>query len=112
MRIKHTLGDLEVPSEQRSNGRRVVALDGKAAALRWSVETEGRNYRGPTGFERPAQMRNVRIAMLSRGEEMENGAIVPDVNRRHLPVAGHIGLNPPDLGGSRSESRARAYEGG
>ena len=111
MRIKHTLGDLEVRSEQGSNGRRVVALDGKAAALRWSVEAEGRDDRGPSGFERPAQMRNVRIALLTRAEEVENGAIVPDVNCRYLPVAGYIGLNPRDLGGSRSESRARAFEG-
>jgi len=111
MHIIHTLGDLEVRSEQRSDGRRVVALDGKAAALRWSVVTKGRDDRGPSGFERPAQMRNVRIALLTRAEKMENGAIVPDVNWRHLPVAGHIGLNPPDLGGPRPESRARACEG-
>jgi hypothetical protein len=57
-------------------------------------------------------MRNIRIALLTRAEEMENSAIVPHVNWRHLPVAGHIGLNPPDLGRSRSESRAHACEGG
>ena len=48
------------------------------AALRWSVETRGRDNDGPSGFERPAQMRDVRIALLTRAEEMKHGAIVAE----------------------------------
>ena len=39
-------------------------------------------------FERSSQVRNVRVALRARGKEMEDGAIVRDVNWRRLPLPG------------------------
>lgn len=62
MSIVHALGKLEVRSELRCNGGRIVAFDWHAAALRRSVETERRDDRGTSDFERSSQMRDVRVA--------------------------------------------------
>jgi hypothetical protein len=112
VRIIQPLGDLELRSKQRCNARRVITLDWQAAAFRWSIEAEGCDDRRPAGLERLAKVRHVRIALWTRDEKMEDGAIVPDVDWRRLPFGGHIGLNPPDVSGSRSESRARPCERG
>lgn len=112
MGIVQPLDAREVRSEQRRDCGRIVPLDWQAAALRRPLEAERRDDRGPSGFERPSQMHNVRVALRSRSEEMEDGAIVPDIDGRHLPVAGHIGFNPVDPRRSRSEPRARACQRG
>jgi hypothetical protein len=52
-------------------------------------------------------MRDICVALMIRGEEMEDGAIVPDVDWSHLPVSGYVGFNPGDNRRSRSEPRAR-----
>jgi len=66
----------------------------------------------PSDFERSSQMGHVRIALFGRGEEVEDGAIVPDVDWSYVPISGHIGVNPGHTRRSGSESRACAGEGG
>ena len=55
-------------------------------------------------------MRNVRVALRARGKEMEDCAIMPDVNSQRLPFTGDIGFNPGDACRSCTEPRARASQ--
>ena len=112
MGIVHAFDEFEVGSEQRRDGRRIVAFDWQAAALRRSVETERRDDRGTSDFERSSQVRHVRVALLGRSEEMENRAIVPDVDWSDRPISRHIGVNPGHLRRSGSEPRPGTGEGG
>ena len=57
-------------------------------------------------------MRYVRVALAGHGEEMEHGAIVPDVDWWGLPISRHISFNPDNTRRSCSKSRARARERG
>ena len=57
-------------------------------------------------------MPNVRVALLGRAEEVEDRAIVPDVDGRHLPSSSHVGFNPVDRCRSDSEPSPRAGKGG
>ena len=110
--LVQSLDKCEVRPQQGRDRGRVVPLDWQAAALRRPLEAERRNNRGPSSFERSSQMHNVRVPLLSRAKEMEDGAIVPDIDGRHLPVSGHIGFNPVDPRRSRSERRTRACQCG
>jgi hypothetical protein len=55
-------------------------------------------------------MRDVRIALRARGEKMENGAVMPDVDWSRLPLIGDIGFNPRDACRSRTQPHARASQ--
>jgi hypothetical protein len=94
MGIVHVLDELKIRSERRRDRRRVVPFDWQAAALRRSLEAEGRDDRGSADLERSSEMRYVRITLRTRGEEVENGAIMPDVYWRRLPITGDIRFNP------------------
>ena len=84
----------------------------QAAACRWAVEGKGGDDRGPAPLERCSQMLEVRLALFHRSEEMKHGAIVPDVNWRHLPSSGNIRFNPGNTRGACPEAVARACQGG
>ena len=111
MDIIQAFDEFELGSEQRSDRRRVVPLDWQAAAFLRSIETEGPDDCNPSDFERASEMRNVCIALPSRCEEMQDGAIVPDADGRHLPVPCHVGFNPGDPRRSPGEPRACPCEG-
>ena len=110
MGIVQPLHKHEVRSEQCRDRGRVVPLDWQAAARRRPIEGERCDDRGPSRFERLSQMHNVCAALLSCAEEMEDSAIVPDIDGSRPPVSGHIGFNPVDPDRSRSETRARACQ--
>jgi len=80
MVIIHALNQVEVRSEQRGDGGRIISLNRETAAPRGSVKTERGDDRGPSRLERSSQMCKVRVALLSRAEEVENRAIVPHVD--------------------------------
>ena len=81
MKILQALGECEVRSEQCRDAKRVVAFNGQATALRGRVEPEGSNDCASTNLESASHVRQVRVALLSRGEEMEDCAIVLNVDR-------------------------------
>lgn len=111
MSIVDALDKLEVRSELSCNGRRIIAFDWQAAALRRSGEVERCDDRGSSRFECSSQMPHVRVALLVPGKEMKKGAIVPDVDRNNAPITGHIGVNPGHMRRSASEPRPRASDG-
>jgi len=55
-----------------------VTHDLEAAALLWTLWTESGNHDMPAGFQSPADSRHVPIPSFAV-QEMENGAIVPEI---------------------------------
>lgn len=109
MLVRHDIGEVEIRSEQRRDLVRIVSLDGQSTACRRSVRPEGRDNRAAANLECASQTCHVRIALIGRSQEVENGSIVPDVDGRNLPRSHHVCFKPRDARrfGSQSATRAR-----
>ena len=87
-----------------------IPRHGKPAARLRPVERERRDDRRAAGLERLAQARDVAPAIIGVDQEMEHGAVVPDVHRLQRPLAGDVGRNPGRRARRGGEARSCAVE--
>jgi hypothetical protein len=72
----------------------IVALHRQAAAFLWPIQREGGDDGVAAGFHALMQLCEIGVAVAHIDQEMERGAIVPDVEGlRWLPFR-HVGCDP------------------
>ena len=102
------LHQLEPIAELAMQGRRTVPHRFQAAAPPWSVSGEGGDDDVSAWLHGMAHGTDVPLAILSTGQEVEHGAVVPDI----VGVAwqtdrSDVRLQPGDLGGAGAEAFLR-----
>ena len=86
---------------------------------RWQAAAHRRALRSERGHDdraaRPhagAEACAVSLSVVSACQKVEDGAVMPDIDRLDSPIPCHIGLDPGDLPVSGTEPRLRSFEGG
>lgn len=91
---------------------RSIPDDRQAAAAFRSVRPEGRDDEVATWLHGLGQMPEIRRAIGRIGQEMEHGAIVPDVDWTRLPLSRDVRLEPAGNCRMGADARLRAIERG
>ncbi len=90
---------LEPRAELVVQGVGVVTGDVKAAALLRAFWAERRNDHVTAGPHRSRHLAQVRVAMLRLSQEVEHGAVVPEVVVVGVELVGrHVAAQPTDMG--------------
>ena len=87
-----------------------VAADGEAAAALGAVQREGGEDDGCSGVERVFEGGEVGAAGRRVGEEVEDGAVVPEIVAGRGVPGGDVGDEPLDLIGGGTEALAGLME--
>jgi len=87
-----------------------VPCDRQAAALFWAIRRKRRNDGGPLHLEHGTKALPVSALILWRRQEVEHGAVVPDVTRLDGPLSRHVSFNPGGNIGGGAESLACPLE--
>src|SRR6266850_2468485 len=81
-------------SQLRRKARRIVSVDGQAAASFRAIDREAADDNVSAGFDRLLQARDVCRTVIGVCEEVESRPIVPDVIGLGWLPCGHIGRHP------------------
>src|SRR5262245_32337843 len=90
MRLVDRLDEVEAGPEHDGDIGRCISLHRQTAALLRAVGSKRRDDGGTGRLYRATKVRDVRLALLGSRQEVKKGAVVPDVHRLDVPVAGHI----------------------
>ena len=96
-------------SEQCIRG---VADAGQPAALLRSVRGKCGDDGGAARPQSRSEVSNVADPVVRIDQEVKNGTVVPDVNERDMPVAGHVRLDPRHASGILAQARSGLIQGG
>lgn len=92
------LDEGEFVAEFGGEGLGAVAADGEATASLGPVESEGGDDGGSFGWQCCLERSNVELPIFRLGEEVEDGAIVPEVKVLFRVPGEDVGYDPVDLG--------------
>src|SRR5690606_31240006 len=108
--VPPTLDQRKLLPQQAAEAGPVVALDWQSAAPIRPVGRKSADNEMPAGYERPPQAVEVGALLIRFGEEVEGGAVMPDVIlRRRLPLR-CICRDPGYALGGRANPRACRVE--
>src|SRR5687767_11152354 len=77
--LAHRIDETELLAERAVEAVRVVARDLQTAAVGRAVEREGGDDDVASRFDGPLHSLNVAVTIGGVGQEVENGAIVPEI---------------------------------
>lgn len=100
MRLREALDEPKMRAQFTRKRRRVVADDVEAAAARGAFGSESADEDVTARPQRADQLAHVRGAIPGRGQEVKDGAVVPQIESAGGQIGGQdVGSNPPHLGG-------------
>jgi hypothetical protein len=94
----------EIGSQFGSQRVGSVSSDWQAATFRRAVQSECRDDDRSGRLEVFSQTFDICDSITFIGEKVEHGSVVPDIYRRHPPICGDVGFNPPDEMPLRSQA--------